>query len=121
MIVENTSTLMIVIASLFGLGMIGYFLVIALAFVFEVKALSGLRSIVLTNLAFNLGLPVSAVGAFGVVAVFWSAFPQRSLAGDVVELEFLGLNFSGPSGPITLWVVCFLSLVFAMYLLKSDK
>ena len=121
MIVANTSILMVVIATLFGLGMIGYFVVIALAFVFEIEALSGIKAIVLSNLAFNLGLPASAVGAFGVVAVFWSAFPQRSTAGELVALEFLGLTFSGPSGPITLWVVCFLALVFAMYLLRSDK
>ncbi len=121
MLVENTSILMVVIACLFGLGMIGYFIVIALAFIFEIKALSGIRDIVLANLAFNLGLPVSAMGAFGVVAVFWSAFPQPSTASDAVGLEFLGLSFTGPSGPITLWVVCFLSLVFAMYLLRTDK
>lgn len=112
---------MVIIAALFGFGLLSYFLLIGLAFVFNLQALAPLRKIVESNLAFNLGIPASAVGAFGIVAVFWSAFPQTSDTSGNLGLEFFDLSFTGPSGPISLWVVCFLSLVFAMYLLKDAK
>lgn len=112
---------MTIIAGLFATGLLIYFVTLLLAFIVNLSALSEFKALILSNLAFNVGLPTSAVGAFGVVSVFWSAFPQTGEKGEPLTLNFLNLQFTGPSGPITLWVVCFLALVFAMYLLREKR
>jgi hypothetical protein len=58
------------------------------------------------------GLPVSAFGATLVVATF------RVTAGPI-EFKALGFEFSGASGPVVLWVLCFLASVAAVRVLWS--
>lgn len=108
------------VASLLGLGILVYFVTLALAFIFNVKRLSKFKQMIESNMAFNVGIPASGIGAFGIVALFWSAFPQLGPSEEPLSLQFLDLEFTGPSGPITLWMACFLSLVFAMYLLRKN-
>ena len=66
----------------------------------------------------NIGLPAAAMAAFAVVAILLRAFPPADANGQLSFRAF-GLEFTGPSGPITLWLVCFLGLVFALRLLRS--
>lgn len=118
----NTETFMLVVAIAFSAGALLYFIALAFAFIFNTKSLSGFRKVVESNLAFNIDILTAGLGSFGVVAIFWSAFSSGVGSNKTMMLEFMGLKFSGPSGPITLWVLCFLSIVLAMHLLgKKDK
>lgn len=57
-----------------------------------------------------IGLPMAAVGAFILVSVL------RQQHGPV-EFEGLGFKLKGGSGPIILWVICFLAIAGAIKLL----
>lgn len=76
--------------------------------------------IFISNPAANVGIPCSGFGAFVVVAVLWKAYPPKTESGQV-EMKFLGLAFTGPAGPISLWIACFLSLILAVNTLKLDR
>jgi hypothetical protein len=83
------------------------------------------------NLFYSVGLPVSAIGAAGIVGVFWWLFgPQSNVHTPVdeksgertekpISIKVFGLEFSGPAGPITLWLACFLALVGSMVLVSG--
>jgi len=58
-----------------------------------------------------IGLPMAAIAAF--VLVSWLS--QRS--GEGVHFRALGMELSGPTGEVVLWVVCFLSMAGAIKLL----
>jgi len=68
---------------------------------------------------FNIGLPASALSAFGLVAIFWKLYPPKEESEEKYQLSMFGLKFSGPGGPVTLWVICFLSFVGAMKILST--
>jgi hypothetical protein len=69
----------------------------------------------------NLGIPCAAISAFAIVTVLWSRFPPTSNATDPFSLKAFGLEFNGPSGPITLWLLCFLGFVVALKLLRTGS
>jgi hypothetical protein len=58
------------------------------------------------------------MSAFAIVAVLLKAFPPATNAAGQLSLKAFGLEFSGPSGPITLWLLCFLGFVIALRLLR---
>lgn len=62
---------------------------------------------------------LAAISAFAIVAVLLRAFPPALDASGQLELKAFGLEFSGPSGPITLWLMCFLGFVFALRMLRT--
>jgi hypothetical protein len=66
----------------------------------------------------NIGLPCTAISAFAIVAILLRAFPPSSNDNGAFSFKAFGLEFSGPSGPITLWLVCFLAFVVALKLLR---
>jgi hypothetical protein len=66
----------------------------------------------------NIGLPCAAISAFAIVAVLLKAFPPSANAAGQLQIKAFGLEFTGPSGPITLWLMCFLAFVFALRLLR---
>src|SRR5947209_2792660 len=60
------------------------------------------------NLVFHhfpatIGLPFAAAAAFIIIALF------RSTEGRI-EFGGLGFKFEGASGPIVMWVLCFLAI-----------
>jgi hypothetical protein len=57
-----------------------------------------------------VGTPMSAVTAFCIVSLL-------KVTSGPIEFEAFGFRFRGASGPIVLWVFCFLSVVFAFHLL----
>ena len=116
----ETSWIMSLTASLFAAGIGIYFLLLLLAFAFKLSVLDEFKAGIKRNIPFNVGLPVSGIGSFGVVSVFWSAFPHGASESGDMQLQFMNLQFSGPSGPITLWVLCFLAMVLGMYLFKDN-
>ncbi len=71
-----------------------------------------------SNLAANLGIPCSAIAAFGLVAVLYLAFPAEE-KGRALSVKAFNLEFTGPAGPVLLWVVCFLAFVTALKILRN--
>ncbi len=57
-----------------------------------------------------LGLPFAAGVAFCLVTVL-------EIRSGKVEFKAFGLDFTGPSGPVVLWVLCFLAMVGAYSML----
>ena len=105
-----------------AIGLFGYAIALMLAAFFSGKEGSlgaQLGAWFTTHPAQNLGIPCAAVSAFAIVAVLLSAFPPSSNANGQLEFKAFGLEFSGPSGPITLWLMCFLGFVAALKLLRS--
>ncbi len=62
----------------------------------------------------TIGMPMSAIAAFCIVTLL------RATSGPI-EFEALGFKFRGASGPIVMWFVCFLSMIFAMWLLWQKQ
>ncbi|MGH6934776.1 MAG: hypothetical protein ACRED2_01090 [Methylocella sp.] len=104
-----------------AIGLFGYlFALVLAAFLSRTEGSLGAR---LANWftsapAQNLGIPCAAVAAFAIVAVLLNAFPPASNAAGQLAFKAFSLEFSGPSGPITLWLMCFLGFIFALKLLR---
>ncbi|MBB5213321.1 hypothetical protein [Microbulbifer hydrolyticus] len=62
------------------------------------------NEILYEHLAAAIGVPLSALTALALVMAL------ENVAGNI-ELETFGLKFKGASGPIIMWVICFLALV----------
>jgi hypothetical protein len=59
------------------------------------------------HFAATVGLPMGAVAALFIVLVL------RATSGPL-EFEAIGLKFKGASGPIVLWLMCFLGIAAAI-------
>ena len=108
--------------ALMALGLSGYAVALILAAFFSGKSNSlgaRLANWFTTHPAQNLGTPCAAISAFAIVAVLMKAFPPSSDVSTQVELKAFGLEFTGPSGPITLWLMCFLGFVAALKMLRT--
>jgi hypothetical protein len=66
----------------------------------------------------SLGIPCCAIAAYGIVTALLHTFPPAEHGGQIT-LKAFGLEFTGPAGPITLWLACFLSFIGAIKLLMS--
>ncbi len=60
--------------------------------------------------AATIGVGISAISAFCLVAVL-------EVSRGPIEFEVLGFKFRGASGPVILWVLCFLGMIFGVWLL----
>ena len=60
--------------------------------------------------AATIGVGISAITAFCLVGLL-------DVSRGAIEFEVLGFKFRGASGPIVLWVFCFLAIVFGLWLL----
>jgi hypothetical protein len=67
----------------------------------------------------KIGLPVAAIGCYGIVVFLLRIFPPEQNNAEKLQMKFAGLEFTGPAGPVTLWVVCFLTITFAIWLLSE--
>lgn len=55
-----------------------------------------------------LGLPFAAIASLFIVTIF------KVFIGGNLSFKFLGFEFTGASGPIVLWVVCFLAITLSI-------
>lgn len=94
-----------------------YVIFLSVTYIADPPRLRTFKKAVESNPKANVGLPVSAVSAFAVVSAFWPLMPRHG-EGEL-ELEVFSLTFTGSSGPITLWVLCFLAFVVAMKTVSS--
>lgn len=99
-------------------GLLLYGLSIFAAFVLNLSVLEPFKKLIASNLGRNVGLPASAVGSFCIVIIFWELFPPQKLEQGV-SLELFGLAFTGPTGPVTLWIACYLAFVLSIKTLSS--
>jgi hypothetical protein len=64
---------------------------------------------------YAFALPFSAIGAFAIVSILGI----QSGSEKLLSFKAFGLQFSGPAGPATLWIVCYLTLVSSVKILGS--
>jgi hypothetical protein len=64
--------------------------------------------------AATIGLGISAISAFFIVSVL-------ELTTGPARFEVLGFKFQGTASQVILWVLCFLSMIFAVWLLWHDN
>jgi hypothetical protein len=69
----------------------------------------------LTNVHYAalVGTPMSAVTAFCIVSLL-------KVTNGPIEFEAIGFKFRGASGPIVLWILCFLAVALGFHLLWRD-
>jgi hypothetical protein len=70
--------------------------------------------------AYMFALPICAIAAFGVVGLLQSLATGDKPADEKLSFTAFGLEFTGPAGPVTLWVVVYLVLVCSMRLVDSS-
>ena len=62
-------------------------------------------------------IPISAACAFGMVLAFEKLSPYLK-DNSSYSFEAFDLKFSGPAAPGTLWVICFLALIWSLRVLS---
>jgi hypothetical protein len=72
------------------------------------------QTFVLANFELVIGTPMAAALAFCIVMIFYGSFegPLKVKLG-VLEIE-------GPAGPILLWTVCFITVVWGINILSKS-
>jgi hypothetical protein len=68
--------------------------------------------------SYMFGLPISGVTAFAIVSLLERIAPSTKDPSGKLEFKAFGLTFSGPAGPVTLWIVVYLVLVTSMRIAK---
>lgn len=106
-----------VILFISALSFVAYIVAMFLAYVFSLKALDNLKTATESKELFNIGLPAAAAGAYAIVALLLHVFPPEKHR-DSIKFKVFGMEFTGPAGPITLWVVCFLAIILAIWVLS---
>ncbi len=103
------------------MGVVGYAVALLLAAFGSARqdtVSGGLRAWISSAPAQNLGIPCATMAAFSIVAILLRAFPPSTNENGLLSFKAFGLEFSGPSGPITLWLICFLGFILALKLLR---
>ncbi len=59
------------------------------------------------------GLPIAGGAAFGIVTLFEHLSTARK-EGGTISFKIFNAEFSGPAGPTTLWLACFLTLLLGI-------
>ncbi len=100
-------------AILVVLGVIGIEIFLGLMGVgFFYIGLPEMRHILHENWMVIYGLPTAGAITFSVVFILFTG------EEGLVQFKVFGLEFSGPGGPVVLWVFSFLSVVFALKILS---
>lgn len=96
-----------------ALAVFGAFILFALFIVVEFSN-QGWQTAVFDHFAATVGLPCAAAGAFIICTLF------RTAEGKI-QFSALGFKFEGASGPIVMWVLCFLAKAAAIRMLWPLK
>jgi len=62
-----------------------------------------------------IGLPLAAILSLFVVLLF------RVVSGEKISVNLLGFKFEGASGPVIMWVICFLAVALSIGALWDKK
>lgn len=90
-----------------SIALAGTLLVAPLLVVFSLYQNGKLAVLTEQHAAAMIGVPWAGGAAFVVVLVLRASF-------GAMEFSFLGFTFKGASGPIVLWVLCFLAEILAI-------
>jgi hypothetical protein len=82
-------------------------LVLGLIFIIRSWDDNGVRDVELRHFGAVIGLPVAALGAFVLIALF------RTVEGQI-KGKLWKFEFEGAAGPIIMWIFCFLAMVVAL-------
>ena len=96
------------------IGVITYGVLLFALFLVRGAGAEQMDDLVLTHYPTVVGLPSAAAAALFVVLVL------KAAAGPI-EFEALGFKFKGASGPVVLWVMCFLAIVLAIRVVWNLK
>jgi hypothetical protein len=91
-------------------AIIAVVVVVLLVFIHAVWNDPGANEIVALHVRVIIGLPVAGLFLLVIIALF------RSTEGTI-KFEALGFKFEGASGPIVMWVICFLAISGSIRLL----
>ena len=92
----------LLVAGIFVLGTLAFVLIIYMA-----RKQPDFYAISVRHFLVVVGLPLAALASIFVVLLF------RVVAGGQISVSLLGLKFEGASGPVIMWVICFLAIVLA--------
>ena len=97
------------------IGTVGYLLFAFYVIVFGANApkLQSYRELILRHLSITTGLPVCALASFAVVYSLSVLLPGQD-STELIDFQFFGAKLSGPAGPVVLWVVCYVTLVWSL-------
>ena len=88
-------------------GLTVYAVIVAVALIFYRE--QSLAKLILGAPVQSMGLPLSAVAAFGLVSLL-----DFGTTGENFEFEAFSVTFTGPAAPLTLWVVCYVTFVWSI-------
>ena len=91
------------------LGIIAYALLV-LAYVFRWHVAIELLG---PKPGFTFGLPICAITSFAIVSLLETQ-SEGEKKSEKLNFKAFGLDFTGPASSVTLWVVCYLTLVASM-------
>lgn len=109
----------------FAMAVVALYVVTLIAAIFGTSLPADLHDKIFNYWGAMVGVPCAAIGALAIVMLLLSAFEpgesaEHSKEGKkVISLKLFGLEFTGPSGPVTLWLACFLALVAGIYWLSK--
>ncbi|MBK8287066.1 MAG: hypothetical protein IPK97_20590 [Ahniella sp.] len=113
----HTALSAIILLVLAGVVVYGFALLAAL-FGGEQTLGGKIRRAIEANPDLGLGVPCAGIAAIAIVAAMLKAFQSDAENTGNLSFTAFDMQFSGPSGPVTLWVICFLSIVAAIRLLR---
>ena len=99
-----------VIGTAIWTGFFFLFLVINLVFPTMIPEEGWFLAMIKQQPAATIGIGMSAISAFCLVTVL-------EYARGPIEFEFWKFKFRGASGPVVLWIMCFLAMILGVYLL----
>ena len=116
---ETVHTALSAIILLALAGVVVYGLVLLAGLFGADEGLGGkIRRAIRQNPELGIGVPCAAIGALALVAAMLKAFQRDAEDTGTLSFTAFDMQFSGPSGPVTLWVISFLSIVAAIRLLR---
>jgi hypothetical protein len=88
--------------------------------IFDWQWLKTLKEAVDKTSSLSVGVPCAAVAAVAIVALMLACFPgQEDPHGKGYTIKFASLDFSGPAGPVTLWLLVFGAFMLTVYELRD--
>lgn len=111
----------VILISILVLGIVLY-AILMLLYVFDIRP----GSVILKSASpsYMFALPICAIAAFGIVSVLDVLTSQVGTGqnGQLGSLAFkaFGLEFNGPAGPVTLWIVVYLTLVCSIRIIGES-
>lgn len=101
-------------------GVVVYGIVLLIALFGAEQGLGGKwRAFIHRSPDLSIGIPCAGIAAVALVAAMLKAFVADGGQGGDLSITAFDMQFSGPSGPVTLWVICFLAIVGAIRMLRK--